>query len=73
MHKHQRLVDCGLSRFVVLCLQDCVRDSGGSLMVSLEGWMPPSTAGLAKDKAKQRSGAAAAATVSRLGSGFICS
>jgi hypothetical protein len=52
-----------LTRYCI-CLQDCVRDSGGPLMVSLEGWMPPSTAGLGKDKPKQRSSGAAGATVS---------
>ncbi|WIA17091.1 hypothetical protein OEZ85_013990 [Tetradesmus obliquus] len=47
----------------VLQPQDCVRDSGGSLKLSLEGWMPPGGAGTGKDTPRQRSGAAAAATV----------
>jgi hypothetical protein len=35
-------------------------------MVSLEGWMPPSTAGLGKDKTKQRSSGAAGPMVRRM-------
>jgi hypothetical protein len=40
-----------------------MRDSGGSLKVSLEGWMPPSTASLGKDRPNQRNSGAAGATV----------